>query len=371
MRILFVINSFSYGGAEKLVMDLSQVLIEQCPYIAIAALYTVGDDTERRLVEQLHQKNIQTYLLGKRAGKDRAAAVGKIMEIVRRDCPDVIHCHCSVPMLLGKIAGKLTATAVVGTVHNTRGYSMVRETLTGWMCSRYVSIGDAVQRYMTDSLKISPGKIVGIYNAVDTIRYAPGEKTEGFWERYGLKGDLPTLLNVGRVVPQKNQMCLLQALARCREQGVLLQCAIVGNYEETSPTYGDLKAFVQEHDMGDYVKFLGMREEVPQFLRNADAFVMTSVYEGFSVSVLEALLCETPIVVSQMPFVEELEQIGRCATVFPQNDYHALSDILCTGSFCRPDPAACMEIRRRFSMDTFAQNHLRLYQQVAADRERK
>ena len=58
MRVLFIINSFSFGGAEKLVMDLSRAIVAQCDYVGIAALYRVGDETEKRLVSQLAAENI-------------------------------------------------------------------------------------------------------------------------------------------------------------------------------------------------------------------------------------------------------------------------------------------------------------------------
>ena len=45
LRVLFIINSFSFGGAEKLVMDLSRAIAAQCDYVGIAALYRVGDET--------------------------------------------------------------------------------------------------------------------------------------------------------------------------------------------------------------------------------------------------------------------------------------------------------------------------------------
>lgn len=364
MRVLFIINSFSFGGAEKLVMDLSRAIAAQCDYVGIAALYRVGDETEKRLVSQLAAENIKTCILGKRAGKDRVSTVRKIAGIVRREKPDVIHGHCSVPMLMGKLAGLITATPVVATVHNTRGYSETRERLTGWMCRRYVSIGAAAEAYMTDTLKIPRKKIVRICNAVDAERFAPAPRSRGFWREFGLREDLPVAVNVGRVAQQKNQMCLLRALAGCRDEGRPVQCVILGGYEDNSPVYLRMKAYIEENALGDLVKFLGQRSDVAPFLTNGDYFVMTSFYEGFSVSLLEALFCGTPVVVTRMPFVEELEEIGHFAAVIPQDDSETLRDALLSGTVCRPDEPVLREIRSRFSLDTFARKHLALYRQL-------
>ena len=364
MRVLFIINSFSFGGAEKLVMDLSKAIVSQCDSVGIVALYREGDAVEEQLVSQLGAKNIKTYILDKRAGKDRISAVVKTVKIVRTEKPDVIHGHCSVPMLIGKLAGFLTSTPVIATVHNTRGYSTMREKLTGWMCGRYVSIGAAAEAYMTDTLKIPRRKITRIYNAVDTNQFVPTSKTKGFWTEYGLREDLPVVINIGRVVEQKNQMCLLRALAECRDRGKPVQGVILGRYDEGSSVYLQMKAYIEANELGDLVRFLGHRNPVTAFLNNADSFVMTSFYEGLSVSFLEALFCGTPIVVTRMPFVEELEEIGTCAAVIAQDDSEALCHVLLSGAACLPDEPVLRQIRSQFSMDHFAQRHLALYRQI-------
>lgn len=368
MRVLFIINSFTLAGAEKLVMDLCQAIVSNCEYVGIAALYRMGSDMEQKLIAQLRGRNIKTYILDKRAGKDGASAVLKAARIAKAEKPDVIHGHCSVPMLVGKLAGFLTGTPVVATVHNTRGYSKLREQLTGWMCRCYVSIGAAAEAYMTDELKIPRKKIVRICNAVDTEHFSPAPRIEGYWKDYGLREDLPVVLNVGRVVEQKNQMCLLRGLRGCRDGGKPVQCVILGAYDEKSPVYLQMKAYLEENGLTNLVKFLGQRDRIAPFLTNADAFVMTSFYEGFSVSFLEALVCGTPIVVTRMPFVEELEKIGTCATVIPQDDPDALRDVLLAGAVFSPDEGVLQQIRSMFSLDTFIRQHLSLYQDIACNR---
>lgn len=370
LRILFIINSFTLAGAEKLVMDLSRAIVSNCDYVGIAALYRMGDEMEDRLVAKLREQNIQTYILDKRAGKDEVVAVRKAVRIVKEEKPDVIHGHCSVPMLVGKLAGFLTATPVIATVHNTRGYSPRREKLTGWMCSCYVSIGAAAEAYMTDTLKIPREKIIRICNAVDTAGFAPTPKTEGFWMEYGLREEWPVVLNIGRVAEQKNQMCLLRALAECRNRGTPVQCVILGGYDEKSSVYLRMKEYIETNELGDLVKFLGQRDHIATFLNNADSFVMTSFYEGFSVSFLEALFCRTPIVVTRMPFVEELEEIGTCATVIEQDDSEALCHVLLSGVVCLPEESVLRQIQSQFSMDHFAQRHLALYHETTGLRQK-
>ena len=61
MRVLFVINGFSYGGAEKLAFDLAQGLSSICEYVGVAALYRMGNDTEERIQQNL-KKSVVKHL---------------------------------------------------------------------------------------------------------------------------------------------------------------------------------------------------------------------------------------------------------------------------------------------------------------------
>lgn len=365
MRVLFLINSFSYSGAEKLVYDLSQALIPHCDYVGVAALYRMNDEIEIKMQEHLHQKKVRTYILDKAAGKDRISSICKTMRILREEQIDVLHAHCSVPMLIGKLAGKLTNVPVVCTVHNTRGYSVRRERLTGWMAKCYVSIGASAEEYMKCTLGIPERKITRIYNAVDTGAFHPEARTTHFWEQWGLRSDLPVVVNVGRVVEQKNQICLLRGLCRCRDAGKPIQAVILGSCDMNSGAYRELREYAESHQLQELVQFLGQQSEMQKFLSNADCFVMTSHYEGLSVSFLEAVFCGVPIIVTDMPFVQELNGIARCATVIPQEDDAALAQVLMEGGYSPPDAQAQKRFAQQFSMGGFVNAHFSLYRKIA------
>lgn len=369
MRILFVINSFTRAGAEKLVYDLSQAIRDRCEYVGVAALYRMGHETEADMQAQLNRQGIDTFVLDKRAGRDRADAVGKLVRIIRENRIDLIHGHCSVPMLLGKLAGLLTRVPVVCTIHNTRGYSARRERLTAWMTDAYVSIGRSAEEYMTAELGIPEERITRIYNAVDSRRFVPQPREPGFWQRHGVACNGPVILNIGRIVEAKNQICLLRAAERCVRDGVPVTVVILGDCE--TELYQSLRDYGAEHGLEGRVYFLGLQDRVWEFLNQADCFVMTSLYEGLSVAFLEAVLCGTPIIASDMPFVAELNEIAPCAAVIPQNDDKGLAALLERGSYERQSPETMEKFRRLFSMERFAGEHLALYRRVLENKRKK
>lgn len=370
MRILYIINAFTYAGAEKLVYNLALRLSERLDYIGIIALYAKGDRTEKEMLETLSQKGIDTKILGKRAGKDRLRSIKEIYSFVKRNRVQLIHAHCPLPMALGKAAGKLNNLPVICTVHSTRGYELDR--VTSWMVRTYVSIGEATDQYMKENLKLPEMKICRIYNAIDADRFKKAEKREDFWYAYGGVPGQQSILNVARVSSPKNQLCLLRALGKMVSQGnKQAKLYILGDYDQADPVYRELERYISENALTEYVRFLGMRDNVEDFLANAACFVMTSWYEGFSVAFLEAVVSGCAVVTTELPFVKEVNAIAKCATVIPQDDADRLADILTRRAYQRQSKETITAFSEKFSLEKFADAHYALYTSIWRGKKEK
>ncbi|MBR3108167.1 MAG: glycosyltransferase family 4 protein [Clostridia bacterium] len=367
MRILYIINAFSWGGAEKLVYDLALNIRLKVESVSVAALYLYNDDTEKEMTRVLNEKGIRTYILGKPAGAGRMKGLIDVYRIVKENRCTIIHGHCSVPMLFAKIVGKMAGIPAVCTVHNTKGYSAIKEKLTSWMCRRYISIGEAAEEYMVKALGIPAAKITRIYNAADIHAFENISRKEDFWLEYGGKSSELKCLNVARVTQQKNQMCAVRAVKDCLSRGREVHLFILGAYDEADETYQELRAYVQDNGLSEHVTFLGMHTNVWDFLANADCFIMTSRYEGLSVAFLEAVVCGTPIICTDMPFVRELMKIGACAAVIDQDDSKALSDLLIHAAWRTPAQETVEKFKKLFSMEQFTEKHLIVYQQLCGE----
>lgn len=366
MNILFIINSFSFGGAEKLVYDLALQLCEQVAHVSVIGLYKTDLLQEQQMQKDLNKRGIKTYVFGKRVKTDRFKSVRQICQIIKQDKISLLHAHCGVPMLLGKLAGLLMCVPVVSTIHSTSGYSAKQERLTSWMVRSYVAIGEAVEKYMTEGLHLSPAKITRIYNAVDTAKFMLGKKSTNFWQPYGAQqGDI-NLLHIGRVHETKNQLCMLRTMAKLKEQGLThYKLYIIGSYNETDQLYQQLTAFVHEHQLTPQVRFLGQRNNVADFLANADCFLMTSRYEGFSLAFLEAVISGVPIICTELDFARNLNKIAPCALLVPQDDSMALANVLAQKQFAMFTQNSAV-FAEQFSIETCARKHLELYKKVSA-----
>lgn len=365
LRVLYIINSFSWGGAEKLVYDLSIGLIEKAEFVGVVALYRQNNDTETKMVADLEKAGVKTAILGKTAGKGRIKAIYDTYRFGKTNKVNIIHGHCLIPMLFAKIAGKMLKVPVVCTVHNTQGYSAKKEKISSWMVSKYVSIGQAVENYMIQELNIKKKDIVPIFNSINTEQFIPVKKDPSFWVKYGGKEGEQVILNVARVHQQKNQLCLARAINHCIKDGKSdIRAYILGNFDESDQTYIELKKYIENEGIADHVIFLGMHQNVNDFLNNADCFVMTSRYEGLSVAFLEAVISGLAIVVTDMPFVRELNSISNCSTVIQQDDDKALASILEKKSYKQQSLETISLFKEKFSMKEFVDKHYNLYQNI-------
>ena len=368
MRILYIINAFAYAGAEKLVYNLALRLAKRMEYIGIVALYARGDRTEDEMLEALRSAGIETRILAKKAGKDRLRSIHEIYRFAKQRRIHMLHAHCSVPMGLGKIVGKLINIPVVCTVHSINGYAIERA--TSWMVKAYISIGDAVEAYMTKELRIPGKKVFRIYNAVDVERFQNAAKCECFWEQYGGTPNDRAILNVARVSSPKNQLCLLRAFRLMVQWGnTTAKLYILGAYDEEDAVYRELAQYISENELAERVVFLGQHNNVEDFLANAECFVLTSRYEGFCVALLEAVVSGCPIVTTELPFVHELSSIADFATVVPQDDAEELAKVLMEARYQKQTERTVEVFSEKFSLERYADAHYDIYARIQQKRK--
>lgn len=370
MRIIYIFNGFTWGGAEKLVYDLARNMIKKAEFVGVVGLYRYGDHIEHAMQEELHACGVHTMILDCCTKQNLPHSIREIYQFAKEQRVDVIHGHCSIPMQFAKAVGLLLNISVICTIHSVAGYSKWIERMTSWKVHVYVAIGESAGGYMRKELHIPERKIIAIHNAIETDVFASGKRRPDFWEPYGEKQGDEVLINVARVCDVKNQMCILRALKRCishKYENVKLY--ILGSYRKTDAAYQTLKHYIKENQLEKHVTFLGMHRWVVDFLANADCFVMTSRYEGLSLAFLEAVMAGLPIICTDMPFVQELNAISDCATVVPQDDDEALAGVLERRAYKRQSQETIRKFSEMFAMEPFVEQHYHLYERSLRKRK--
>lgn len=169
-------------------------------------------------------------------------------------------------------------------------------------------------------------KVKLIHRGVDIHRFAPGSINKALRIKLGFSIDVPVIAHVANLVPVKNHPFLLQAFAKMKTNAYLV---LVGDFLDISYT-NQIKTIVHELGIQNKVCFLGKINDIPTLLHSVDIFAFCSHYESFPVSVLEAMACGLPCVVTDIPAMREMHEPGKTALIVPQNDIQGFADALDT-----------------------------------------
>ena len=262
---------------------------------------------------------------------------------LRRERIDLVHTHCSMPGILGRIAAKLAGVPVI--VHTIHGYHvhdrwspMLRNVYTQAekLCGRFTDM--LLSQNRTDFELARRHRIVPderlrwIGNGIDPERFRPVPRTAS--------SNMLTLICTARLEPVKNHPQLFHALKLLRERGIDARLWLCGD--------GDLKAEYQKMCEGlgvaDRVEFLGYRDDVPELLQSADVSVLTSVKEGIPRAMLEAMAMELPVVGTRVVGTEETVRDGETGFLVEYGDAEGLADRL---ALLQRDPALRARLGKR------------------------
>lgn len=155
-------------------------------------------------------------------------------------------------------------------------------------------------------------------------------------------GRPPRIVAAGRLHPKKGFDVLVAALALLRDQGEGFDCEIAGEGDERAR----LEGLIAQHGLGDRVRLVGWRDDVPAFLATGDVFAFPSHQEGFPLVLLEAMAVGLPVVSSAISGPVEMIADGVDGALVPPGDPAALARAL-AGLVATPQKAAALGVAAR------------------------
>lgn len=283
MRILQVIPHLGSGGAERFVVDLSNELVEFGHDVILLTFYDlVGkygfykDDIDKR---------VRLVSLRKQPGLS-VKAMKQVIDIVRHEKPDIIHSHIN--SLQYTMFPQIFMAKGVHTVHNeahleARGALEVglrkfafRHNLVQPVTISPESHDSFVAFYGKEAPLINNGRAVnGNISVTDDV------KSEV--ERFRKSSNTRVVVQLARFQPQKNIPMMARVAARLYEEGYDFTLLFIGS-TENAPIVDEVKKY-----MPPCAHILGERNNPLEYLKEADAFALSSLFEGMPISLLEAL----------------------------------------------------------------------------------
>jgi len=331
-RLLFVITGLGMGGAEVQVVALAKALQARGWEIQVASLTPPGP-----LAEELQRLGITVISLGLCSRTPHPRSVARLVRLVRSWRPQVVHSHMFHANVLARLARPLAPVPVlICTAHNTYEVSSrakrLREVtwrewayrLTDSLCDLTTQISHVgLERYVRVGA-VPHNKIRVVPNGVDTALFYPDQEVRHTTRAKLGVGDLFVWLAVGRIEEAKDYPTLVRALATLLRESDKMTLVIVGEGSRGE----EMKTLAGELRLGDRVRFLGIRRDVPRIMGAADGYVMSSSWEGLPMVLLEAQACGLPVVTTAVGGCAEVVQDGRTGFLVPPQDPNALAQAM-------------------------------------------
>lgn len=322
--ILYLITQSELGGAQKYILDLCFSLKND--YNLVVAFGEQGEQGE--MAEKLKENDIQYYaipsLLRKIDSQADFFALGEIIKLIKKVRPDIIHLNSSKISVLGAMAifrlklnpfwrFKINKTKIVYTAHgwvfhepgvNSLKYKKMERWTARFkdkiICVSQMDYDSALQE------KIAPkDKLVMIHNGIAPINFLSREQARA---ELGLGPDELVIGSIGNLYKNKGFEYLINATKILVDNGLKPKTIIIGEGEERE----ELENWIRQFRLEKYVILKG-RMDAAAYLKAFDIYVCSSVKEGLSYTIIEAMRASLPIVATNVggnPELIENEKTG-------------------------------------------------------------
>lgn len=357
MRILQVITSLQIGGAEKLVTDM--VPLMQREGHTVDVLIFNGVDTP--LKKQLHAQGVRVLSLGYSGSVYNPKFIFQLIPIIKRY--DIVHTHntaCQYFVAIAKYIAFANKSNLVTTEHSTNNR---RRKIVGfkcfdkWMYHQYdaiVSISDKAKENLMGVLN-NRYPIYTIYNGIDIQKFISATPIDRKNSPHTGGDDIVISMVAGFRI-EKDQDTLVRAMTLLPDNYKLW---LVGDGIRRS----ELEGLVNSLKLNKKVVFCGIRSDIPQILKSSDIVVMSSHWEGLSLSSLEGMSVGKPFVASDVDGLHET--VNGYGLLFPHGDYNYLANIILNlihdKDYYKKVSDACFNRAQEFDIKNTVRHYLDLY----------
>jgi glycosyltransferase involved in cell wall biosynthesis len=314
---------FTIGGAEQLVLMTAPRLQREGFEVTVACLKgwgPVGDELEAR--------GVRGVALGARRPFDPRVA-GRLLSILRRDRIQILHAHLFLANVAARLLGRMAGVPVVITSHHDTDLWMgphhrLLESLTAPLSDAVVACSEAVRHWARERYGLRPGLVRTLHNATEIPAPGPDDAAARARVRRELgAADADLLVGaVGRLDEPKKGIPIFLAAARLlAREFPRVRFAVVGE----GPSRQALEARAAREGVSHRTVFAGERRDIHRVMRAFDLFVQPSLWEGFGVTLLEAMAAGTPIVATRVGGVPEVVLHGETGILVPPGDPEALA----------------------------------------------
>jgi len=370
--VAHILHRFDTGGLENGVVNLINHMPAGAYRHMVVSLTEVTDFRKR-----LHDPAVECIALHKPPGQG-ARLYPKLWRLLREHRPAIVHTRNLAALEMQPVAW---AARVPVRIHGEHGrdvsdldgnnpkYQRMRRLYAPFV-QRYIALSQDLQGYLTDRVGIAPGRIQQIYNGVDAQLFSPVAGGPAPIPGCPFIAPCHWLVGtVGRMQTVKHQTLLAAAFVLALQQQPALRARLRLVLVGEGPLRAQAQALLAQAGVADLAWLPGERADVPAVMRGLHAFVLPSLAEGVSNTILEAMACGLSVIATAVGGNSELVQHEHTGLVVASDDVAAMSRALCRlagqpQDAMRMGKAGRAAVEKRFSLQAMVTAYHALYDQV-------
>ena len=329
IKVMHVIHDMGPGGAERVVLNYMIKFDRSLFDPMVCILFRLLPHEQR----EMEEKGIHYIHLKKKLGWDTKALFA-LTSLIKKERVDILHLHNFSASLYGTLAAFISTKhpIIFRTEHNivtTSGNLMSRikrfaHYLMGAFHKNIIAVSNEVRRSHADNYMFLKNKYITIYNGIEESEYDRSINFEKFRQEFEFEKGSIVIGNVASMYPQKSHEVLLEAAKLVLHAIPEARFLLVGD----GPRRSELQSMVSNSGLENKIIFTGLRSDVPDLLNFMDIFVLSSSWEGFPMTILEAMASGTPVVVTNVGGNSEAVIHNKTGFLVNKGDYQALSSAI-------------------------------------------
>ena len=327
--IAHVIYRLDFGGLENGVVNLLNNLPKDKYRHVVIALTEVTDFKDR-----ITNPEVECIALHKQPGKDLKVYI-KLFRLFKKIRPQIVHTR-NLPAL--DVAVPAWLSGVPKIIHSEHGrdtididgknskYRLMRKVLSP-IIDRFAALSVDLEDWLVDDVGIKATKVVRICNGVDTTKFSVQTRTkvEDFPEAFAGRIVIGT---VGRMEEVKDTLLLIKSFVRLLEKYPQMRERVRLVLIGTGSLYSAAQAMLKENEIESMVWMPGARDDIPAILKKLDIFVLPSLAEGISNTILESMASGLPVIATDVGGNSELVANGETGYLVPPSNTEAMTEAI-------------------------------------------
>lgn len=370
--IAHIIYRLDVGGLENGLVNLINHIPQDRYRHAIICLNGYTDFSKR-----IKRSDVKVFDLNKQDGLNFSWYVS-LYRLLRQLKPDIVHTR-NFSTLEGQIVATLARINV--RVHGEHGrdisdlegknrkYNLLRKSIRP-LIHRFITVSKDLERWLINTIKVESSHIKQIYNGVDNLRFSPKSKINSTAIPINFNSRNTFVIgSVGRMAKVKDYLSLIRAflllIKQIPQAKDHLRLLIVGDGESRA----ECMAMLRQADVENLVWLPGERTDVSELMQLFDVFVLPSLAEGISNTILEAMSSGLPVIATNVGGNVELVIDSQTGRLVPSNNPEAIAVAISEyydhrEMLAKHGQAARQLIEANFSINAMVSRYLDVYDEL-------